>query len=35
MPDWMVYWVSDSPAALFAVDVTDVVVEWLNAWRSG
>ena len=35
MPDWMVDWVSYSPASLLAVDVTDIVVDWLSAWLSG
>ena len=37
MPDWMVDWFSDSLAALFAVDVTDIggeltqcMTEWLT-----
>ena len=35
MRDWMVEWLIDPLTALFAVDVTDVVVDWLNAWPSG
>ena len=35
MHDWMVDWVSDSVVALFAVDVTDIVVDRLNAWLNG
>ena len=35
MPDVVVNLVSDSLTALFAVYVTDLVVDWLNAWLNG
>ena len=35
MPDWMVDKVSDPLSVLFAVYVTDLVVDCLNAWLSG
>ena len=32
VPDWAADWVSDCLVALFAVDVTDLLVDLLNVW---
>ena len=35
MTEWLTELVTRFLAALFAVDVTDLVVDWRNAWLGG